>query len=340
MISLLLFLILCVFVGMSKKTQTYYEILEVENNATQRDIRKAYFALVKLYHPDKNEQFDDTKKVRDKFEAISNAYEILSDEEKRAEYDRLLQYGQSEYKPQDQGQPQQEDRPKYKFKDPWKAYEEALQKEADEAFREKVYYITSITFGTLFTVFSGWVITKFVKRTKIYQKIEKSNQEKETRKNLVNTKMKMDKKQRKEQVKLEEQEKKRLVSKQVKLEKMSEIDEAKLTPWAVEDEEERENEEIDPTPQKPQAKAKNNSEFYCTACKKGFKSIQQWDNHENSKKHKQEANKLSAADLATLKNKINKIKQQIEQTKQQSEQEPKQEESETEPKKEDAESTE
>jgi len=61
----------------------------------------------------------------------------------------------------------------------------------------------------------------------------------------------MDKKQRKEQVKLEDQEKKRIVSKQAKLEKMSEIDESKVTPWAVEDDEEKNsNEEIDPTPQK------------------------------------------------------------------------------------------
>jgi len=134
----------------SSKSLNYYQILEIESNATQREIRKAYFALVKLYHPDKNEEFEDSKKVREKFEEISNAYEILSDEEKRAEYDRLLQYGQKEYKP---NQSQSTTGRQHTFKDPYKAYQEALQREADENFRETVLFYVRIVFVALFVVF-------------------------------------------------------------------------------------------------------------------------------------------------------------------------------------------
>ena len=63
-----------------------YEILGVSRNATQEEIKKAYRKLAHKYHPDKN---PGDKQVEEKFKQINNAYEILSDPEKRANYDRF-----------------------------------------------------------------------------------------------------------------------------------------------------------------------------------------------------------------------------------------------------------
>ncbi|CAD6210753.1 unnamed protein product [Miscanthus lutarioriparius] len=58
-------------------------VLGVDKNASQRDIQKAFHKLSLKYHPDKNKG----KGEQEKFEEINNAYEILSDEEKRKNYD-------------------------------------------------------------------------------------------------------------------------------------------------------------------------------------------------------------------------------------------------------------
>ncbi len=63
----------------------YYEILGVPRNASQEDIKKAYRKLVRQYHPDLNK--DDPEAER-KFKEINEAYEVLSDPEKRAKYDK------------------------------------------------------------------------------------------------------------------------------------------------------------------------------------------------------------------------------------------------------------
>lgn len=65
----------------------YYEILGVPRNATQEEIKKAYRKLVRQYHPDLNK---DNPEAERKFREINEAYEVLSDPEKRAKYD---QYG-------------------------------------------------------------------------------------------------------------------------------------------------------------------------------------------------------------------------------------------------------
>ncbi len=64
--------------------QDLYETLGVSRTATPAEIKKAYFALAKKYHPDVNK---DDKDAKEKFSTISNAYEILSNEEKRQLYD-------------------------------------------------------------------------------------------------------------------------------------------------------------------------------------------------------------------------------------------------------------
>lgn len=59
----------------------YYKILEVEENASEEDIKKSYRKLSKKYHPDVNPQ------GAEKFKEIVKAYEVLSNKEKRAQYD-------------------------------------------------------------------------------------------------------------------------------------------------------------------------------------------------------------------------------------------------------------
>ena len=64
----------------------YYKILGVDKKASQAEIKKAYRALAKKYHPDKNKG---DKAAENKFKDISEAYEVLGDKEKRSQYDQL-----------------------------------------------------------------------------------------------------------------------------------------------------------------------------------------------------------------------------------------------------------
>ncbi|XP_041063146.1 dnaJ homolog subfamily A member 3, mitochondrial-like isoform X1 [Carcharodon carcharias] len=62
----------------------YYEVLGIPRNSTQREIKKAYYQLAKKYHPDTNK---DDPKAKEKFSQVAEAYEVLSDEMKRKQYD-------------------------------------------------------------------------------------------------------------------------------------------------------------------------------------------------------------------------------------------------------------
>jgi len=64
----------------------YYKTLGVERKASADEIRSAYRKLAMKYHPDKN---PGDKKAEEKFKEINEAYQVLSDEQKRAHYDRL-----------------------------------------------------------------------------------------------------------------------------------------------------------------------------------------------------------------------------------------------------------
>ncbi|MCI5082156.1 MAG: molecular chaperone DnaJ [Saprospiraceae bacterium] len=70
----------------------YYEVLGVSKSASAQEIKKAYRKLAIKYHPDKN---PDDKTAEEKFKEAAEAYEILSDEQKRARYDRYGHAGVS-----------------------------------------------------------------------------------------------------------------------------------------------------------------------------------------------------------------------------------------------------
>ena len=69
---------------MSKRD--YYEILEVSKNATAEEIKKAYRKKAIQYHPDKN---PGNKEAEERFKEAAEAYEVLSNEEKRSRYDKF-----------------------------------------------------------------------------------------------------------------------------------------------------------------------------------------------------------------------------------------------------------
>ena len=64
----------------------YYEVLGVERTCSAQELKSSFRRLALQYHPDKNAG---DKKAEEKFKELSEAYEVLSDPEKRARYDRF-----------------------------------------------------------------------------------------------------------------------------------------------------------------------------------------------------------------------------------------------------------
>jgi molecular chaperone DnaJ len=68
------------------ENKSYYEILEIEKTASEKEIKLAYHRLAKKYHPDLNKN---DPKAKEKFIEIKNAYDTLIDPERRKIYDQL-----------------------------------------------------------------------------------------------------------------------------------------------------------------------------------------------------------------------------------------------------------
>ena len=91
-------LTLVVLFSLSICGEDYYKILGVKRNASKQEIKKAFKKLSLKYHPDKNK--DNPKRAKEMFIKIANAYEVISDDEKRKIYD---QYGEEGVKANEQG---------------------------------------------------------------------------------------------------------------------------------------------------------------------------------------------------------------------------------------------
>ena len=69
----------------------YYDVLGIQRNANKNDIKKAFRKLARQYHPDVSEEPD----AETKFKEINEAYEVLSNDDKRSKYDRFGHAGVS-----------------------------------------------------------------------------------------------------------------------------------------------------------------------------------------------------------------------------------------------------
>lgn len=110
---LLLILFLCVISSLrsytvsalplfSKKSTNPYEVLGVQRSATHADIKKAFRRLTMEHHPDLKEKFEEKEEAKKKMISILAAYEILSDEQRRDEFDRTgMMFGTRAPSPED-----------------------------------------------------------------------------------------------------------------------------------------------------------------------------------------------------------------------------------------------
>ncbi len=76
---------------MTAQQKDYYKVLGVPESVSAEELKKIYRKLAVKYHPDKNP--GNAKQAETKFKEISEAYYVLSDEKRRAQYDQLREFG-------------------------------------------------------------------------------------------------------------------------------------------------------------------------------------------------------------------------------------------------------
>jgi len=90
--SFLAILVVLLFILQQVDCKDYYKLLGVKKNASKKEIKKAYRKLALKYHPDKHKEGKKEAATK-KFEEIANAYEVLSDDDKRRVYDQVGEEG-------------------------------------------------------------------------------------------------------------------------------------------------------------------------------------------------------------------------------------------------------
>ena len=105
-----------------------YTVLGLSRTASDKDIKKAYRKLSKLHHPDKSTDVN----AASQFHEINTAYELLSDKDKRAQYDR---YGRVDTQQQQQQQQQQQYGRQQQYANPW-AYMQHQQQQQQQRYND------------------------------------------------------------------------------------------------------------------------------------------------------------------------------------------------------------
>lgn len=152
----------------------YYEILEVSRNASKEVIEKAYKVLAKKYHPDLQEEAN-KKTAEQKMKLINEAYEILSDDAKRRNYNIELENEQKEVREQQiknyNYTDDEEDEEYYEYEEPLTKKEIKAQikqeKKAQKEYREeqeRQYRSYMRRLG--YRVKERWTIKKFIRLLK------------------------------------------------------------------------------------------------------------------------------------------------------------------------------
>jgi len=130
---LIIFVVLCSSAPKRKSrlSVNYYQRLGVERTATQKEIRKAYFALAKLVHPDKNTE--DSRDVAEaKFLELTRIYRLLSNTESREEYDHILDFGRTDFTETELQDQEYTEQRQHEFRE-----EEILKNDSKEALKDE-----------------------------------------------------------------------------------------------------------------------------------------------------------------------------------------------------------
>lgn len=128
--------------------KNYYEILGVEKEASESEIRKRYRKLAMQYHPDQN---PGNPEAEEKFKEVAEAYGVLTDPVKRKEYDNCLRWGREQQYQQGNGgfSYSQEDILKDLFQDPrfQQMFQGLLREFQKSGFRASPQFVSQSFFG-------------------------------------------------------------------------------------------------------------------------------------------------------------------------------------------------